>query len=170
MLRNLRVMKRSIFRWAAYLQIGLVLFTGCHPTQPFFVAEDGDLSHYLETATQIEYPDLHVESLPEATHAAMPFMAGNSNFEYWDLTLEDCISIAIANSKVLRSPNGSFAQNQDIASQLLSSPSSQLRTGLDAAIQSSTANTQGLVIDQMGIELCLEVRSAPIRLEGLKMP
>ncbi len=72
MLRNLRVMKRSIFRWAAYLQIGLVLFTGCHPTQPFFVAEDGDLSHYLETATQIEYPDLHVESLPEQPHAAMP--------------------------------------------------------------------------------------------------
>ena len=112
-------MKRSIYRWAAMLQIGLVLFTGCHPTQPFFIAEDGDLSHYLQTATQIEYPDLQVESLPEATQTQIPFMSGNHKFDYWDLSLEECINIALANSKIVRSPSGSFLQNQDIAQQLL---------------------------------------------------
>ncbi|MFO0921433.1 MAG: TolC family protein [Pirellulales bacterium] len=143
-------MKRLIFRWAALLQIGLVLFTGCHPTQPFFVAEDGDLSHYLATATQIEYPDLAVESLPEATQAQVPFMAGNNEFEYWDLSLEEVINYALANSKVLRTSVGSFQIAQDPSVQMLSSPSAQLRTNLDPAITSSTANTQGLVIDQNG--------------------
>ena len=30
---------------------------GCAPQQPFYCREDGDLSHYLGVATEIEYPD-----------------------------------------------------------------------------------------------------------------
>ncbi len=37
---------------------GSLLATGCTPTQPFFFMEDGDLSHYVDVATQIEYPDV----------------------------------------------------------------------------------------------------------------
>ena len=35
----------------------LIAATGCHPTQPFYFFEDGDLSHYVDKATQIDYPD-----------------------------------------------------------------------------------------------------------------
>ncbi len=143
-------MKRSIVRWAAYLQLGLILFTGCHPTQPFFIAEDGDLSHYLDTATQIEYADLKVDSIPEVTEAYAPFTLGNEEFEFAELSLEDCVALALNNSKLVRSLPGSNLQTGDIATAILSSPSSQLRTQWDPAITASTANSQPRVIDQNG--------------------
>ena len=54
---------------------GLMLFTGCKPTQPYFFAEDakvfgtGDLSHYTDVATELEYPDVATCSLDEVTGA-----------------------------------------------------------------------------------------------------
>ena len=51
-------MSRQTHTAVACLLIALTLFTGCHPTQPFFFHEDGDLSHYLDVATRIEHPDV----------------------------------------------------------------------------------------------------------------
>ena len=143
-------MKRQLFRWAAIVQIGLVLFTGCHPTQPFFVAEDGDLSHYLRTATDIEYPDLQSQPLAEATESLAPFTIDNTNFEFLDLTLEECINYALVNAKLITSVPGSSQFDGDIISTILSSQSQQLRTIYDPALVSSTTNSQPLVVDQNG--------------------
>lgn len=144
-------MKSSIYRWAAYLQIGLVVFsTGCHPTQPFFVGERGDLSHYLNRATQIEYPDLNVESLPEATECWDHLLEDKGELEFVDLTLEDCINYALLNAKLIPTLPGTTLQTNDLSATLLSSPSQQLRTVNDPAIVSTTANTQALVVDQNG--------------------
>ena len=62
-------MNRPINRLVAVLLTMLVVVAGCHPTQPFYLHEDGDLSHYLATATEMENPDVEQISLAEVTQA-----------------------------------------------------------------------------------------------------
>ncbi len=143
-------MHKKIIRTVATLQIGLALLAGCHPTQPFYVGETGDLSHYIDTASRIEYPDLKCDSLPEATETMQPYSVDNHDYEFLDLSLEECIAYALVNTKLVRAVPGSNQQTGDIASTILSSPSSQLTTTYDPGITASTANTQAQVVDQNG--------------------
>ena len=48
--------------WSLVLSAAM-LAPGCAPQQPFYCREDGDLSHYLDVATEIEYPDVEEPSL-----------------------------------------------------------------------------------------------------------
>jgi len=143
-------MKRYLYRWFAGLQIGCVLLTGCHPTQPFFLGERGDLAHYLNRAQQIEYVDLDATPLPEASQSHEPFSLNNQNFVHLDLTLEECIAYALVNTQVVHALPGTQRQNADMAATILSSPSGQLVTGNDVAITSTTTNSQPAVVDQNG--------------------
>ena len=89
----------------------LAVVAGCHPQQPFYFYEDGDLSHYLGVATEIEYPDVEAESLADADGALRPFSLQNSKpSETWDLSLEEAIHCALANSKVMRTLGGRTVQ------------------------------------------------------------
>jgi len=89
----------------ALLMIGLTVLTGCHPTQPFYFNEDGDLSHFIERATEIEHLDVCTESLPDATACEAPLTVTNPEFkEIWDVKLEECIAITLQNSKTIRPP------------------------------------------------------------------
>jgi outer membrane protein TolC len=146
-------MKRYLYRWFAGLQIGFIALSGCHPTQPFFLGERGDLAHYLDRAQSIEYPDLHKESLPEVTQSYEPLSLDNQNFVHVDLTLEQCIGYALVNTQVVRALQGTQRQNADMASVILSSPSQQLLTQFDPAITATTTNSQPLNIDQNGNRL-----------------
>ncbi|HHK41520.1 MAG TPA: hypothetical protein ENJ50_03790, partial [Planctomycetaceae bacterium] len=97
------MMTGRLQRVVALVVLGLMISTGCHPTQPFFYHEDGDLSHYLDRATQLEYPDVEETPLEEVTHATRPLTVLHPTFrEFWDLTLEDAVQIALQNSKVIR--------------------------------------------------------------------
>lgn len=82
----------------------LAALVGCRPSQPFYLmGRPGDLSHYLDKATELEYPDVDAVPLVEAEEANRPLMLSNPEpREIWDLTLEDAISTAINNSKVIR--------------------------------------------------------------------
>ena len=55
------------------------MLTGCHPQQPFYLFEDGDLSHYVDKATQIEYPDAQTTSLADVENAAPPLTIENAD-------------------------------------------------------------------------------------------
>ncbi len=90
------------------LLVGLLVATlGCAPQQPFFFLEDGDLSHYVDKATEIEYPDVESCSLDEVTGAIAPLTLKNPDpSEIWELSLEEAIKIALDNSKVVRSLAG----------------------------------------------------------------
>ncbi len=80
-----------------------ILLSGCYPTKPFYLHDQGDLSHYIEKATDIEYPDVQIASLDEVTQAPRPITVIDPDFNsFMDLTLEQCVSIAMQNSKVLR--------------------------------------------------------------------
>ncbi len=85
------------------LLIASIVFSGCQPTQPFFYNEDGDLSHFVDMATQIEFPDVETAPLPDAqfTHEPLSLINSESGTP-WDLSLEEVISISLNNSKVIR--------------------------------------------------------------------
>lgn len=143
-------MSRSFFRFVAYVQIALVLCTGCAPTQPFFIAKDDTMAHYLDQALAIEYADVQVESLPEASQAHRPLGPANAEQEYVDLSLEDCISMALQNSKILRVSTGANDQTGSVSALILSAQPGQLPSVYDAALISSIASTQPLQIDNQG--------------------
>ncbi len=88
--------------WALAVS-SLWIAAGCHPTQPFYFFEDGDLSHYLDVATEIEEPDFEEPPLDEVLGSHAPLTLGNpEDYEFWDLTLEETIRITLENSSVMR--------------------------------------------------------------------
>ncbi len=76
---------------------------GCSPTQPIYLHDTGDLSYYLDRATDVEYPDVETCMLDEVTQARAPITVLDPDFDsFMDLTLEQAVSIALQNAKVLR--------------------------------------------------------------------
>ncbi len=145
-------MNRSLLRFTAYLQLGMtILFaSGCAPTQPFFLNESPDLQFYLNQATAIEYPDVEVEHLAETTGALPPLTVGNHDYQFWDLSLEECVSIALQNSKFFITTNGNAEFRQNIAAQFTSGNADQFGSIYDIAVQQSTTQSVPLTVDGNG--------------------
>lgn len=143
-------MSRPIFRWAAVAQIALVIFTGCHPTQPFFVARDESLANYISESIAIEYADVTVESLPEATQSAVPLGPDQLPEDFVELSLEDCVIMALQNTKILRVINGSNTNSGSVAATLLSAAPGALPSIYDPALLATTASPQPLAVDGQG--------------------
>lgn len=100
-------MIRQFRQWMASLSSLALLFSGCHPTQPFYFSEDGDFSHYINVATDIEYPDVEVERFDEVDAALPPRTVDDPDYsEAWDLTLEEALRVAMANSEIIKSLGG----------------------------------------------------------------
>ena len=86
------------------------MIPGCMPQQPFYLFEDGDLSHYVDRATDMEYPDVDPETLGEVDGVSRPLSLQNAEpNEIWDLPLEDAVQTALANGKVLRQLGGAVS-------------------------------------------------------------
>jgi len=93
-----------------------VLVVGCNPRQPIYRGGGGDLSHYLDRATDIEYPDVEIRPLDEVTQAHEPLTVQDNNFQsFWDLSLEEAISIALHNNKLIRGYGTPGLQNSRVA-------------------------------------------------------
>ncbi len=148
-------MNRSLFRITAYLQLGIMILlsTGCAPTQPFFLKESPDLQYYLNSATSVEYPDVCVDSLPETTESLPPLTIGNHNYQFWDLTLEECVSIALNNAKFFVTTSGIAETRQNVAAQFISGTADQLGSVYDVAIEQSTTQSIPLTVDSNGNRL-----------------
>lgn len=87
----------------ALMLVACLIATGCTPSQPLYLRDNGSLSHYLEQATGVEYPDVESSRLEEVTQVKPPVTVLDPDFEsFYDLTLEECVSIALQNSKVIR--------------------------------------------------------------------
>jgi outer membrane protein TolC len=109
----IRLSRRKL---ALALLLAAALATGCSPTQPFYFFEDGDLSHYVGVATNIEYPDVKTCSLQEVNDPMAPLTVSNPKFnEPWDLCLADAVKIALENGKVMRSLGVRVSSLQNIA-------------------------------------------------------
>lgn len=138
-------MLRRRFAWLNILCACSLALAGCSPTQPFYMHSDGDLSHYLDSSTEISFPDTQQPPLPDAINSITPFNLENiEEVERWKMTLEEAISIAMQNSHVIRSLGGRPAQP---IGQSAGSPPGNLSfnpdfssTALDVAVQ-ETSNT-----------------------------
>ncbi|MGL6197215.1 MAG: TolC family protein [Thermoguttaceae bacterium] len=101
---------------------------GCGPAHPLYLTSKGQIDkNYISSATRISYPDTNIEPSLEVTGSGDPFTVANPDIEgnYYDITLEEAICIAMQNSKVIRTLNGvGFSGNgiQGVPQGLLSSP------------------------------------------------
>ncbi|HVU87984.1 MAG TPA: TolC family protein [Pirellulales bacterium] len=85
----------------------VVLITGCQPSRPFYFFEDGDLSHYKGVATEVEYPDVNTDTIPDVSGSLPPLTLQNPEpKEFWPLRLEEAVRITLQNSKVFRTLGG----------------------------------------------------------------
>src|SRR5512145_1021386 len=84
-----------------------MLLPGCRPQQPFYFHDDGDLSHYVGSASELENPDVDESGLAEVAHPDAPRSLVNAGKkDVWILKLEEAVSITLANSKVFRQLGG----------------------------------------------------------------
>ena len=68
---------------------------------------DESLAHYTAVATELEMPNVETERSPDALGAMAPLTIRNDKPpEYWNLSLEEAMQTAIANSQVLRDLGG----------------------------------------------------------------
>ncbi len=89
--------------------------------------------------------------MAEATEALPPLTLSNHNYgEYWDVELEECVSIALQNSKFFFTTSGTSEVRQNVASQFTSGTSDQFGSIYDIAIQQSTTQSIPLTVDGNG--------------------
>ncbi|MGL4513306.1 MAG: TolC family protein [Lacipirellulaceae bacterium] len=134
-----------------------VFSSGCAPTQPFYFLEDGDLSHYVDVATQIEYPDVEEPSLDEVTAAGAPLtLKSPTDYQMWDLTLEEATRITLANSQVMRQLGGQVQESapETISRNLINSAAVQT-TYDPALVESATGTAIGSQFNGTGVEAAL---------------
>ncbi len=160
-------MTRQIRSFTSLSLCVLTLASGCQPTQPFFFSQDGnllgpgDLSHYMDIATQIEYPDVCVPTLDEVYGTQAPLTLANAeNFEMWDLTLEEVTRITLANSQVIRQLGGRISDGgSNIAAttpETLQLNAGNVTTSYDPAlVESGNGAGTGSPLSGTGVEAAL---------------
>ena len=131
--------------------------TGCHPQQPFFFHEDGDLSHYVNVSTDIEFPDVTEPSLAEVTHAQRPLSLRNmEDYQIVDLTLEEVTRITLRNSQVMRQLGGLVATGapETISRNMINAAA--VTTTYDVALmETGSGYSFGTPFDGQGVESAL---------------
>ena len=81
---------------------------GCRPQQPVYLSEKGNMgAHYIGDGMWPELPNTYAETIPEVTSADAPLTLDNGTpREYWNLSLQEVVQIALQNGKVLRNLGG----------------------------------------------------------------
>lgn len=80
-----------------------ILFAGCNPRQPIYRRGGNELAHYLDRATDLEFPDVDINPLAEVTQAHEPLTIQNNQYQgFWDLSLEEAIATSLLNNKLIR--------------------------------------------------------------------
>ncbi|MFO0819701.1 MAG: TolC family protein [Pirellulales bacterium] len=134
-------MRRQLRKTLVLVLVALTAAAGCNPAKPFYLRETGDLSHYLDKATEVEHPDVEAPHLAEVEHAEAPLTVTNPEFkEIWELGLEECMHIALQNSKVIR--NAASIQANFGFSAALVDRTGQLPTVYDSALLESRTGGQ----------------------------
>ena len=133
-------MRRHVLDYIATTTLFLLALTGCHPQQPVFLNERGDLTHYIDRALEVSYPDVESCSLDEVIHSHEPLTLENSDsFDLWDMPLEEAVRITLSNSQVIRTLGGRYASTGPVQQpQTGEAPDALLRSSSnDAAIGST---------------------------------
>jgi len=133
-------MKRKLPWFLGLLAIALVALPGCLLPRPD-VTFDEDVAHFETVATQVEYPNEPTPSDERIVCKREPRTLGDPEPEYWDMTLQEAVRLALNNSQVMR----------DLGAAVLRSPES-VQTPYGPAIQESDP--------QYGVEAALSAFDA----------
>jgi outer membrane protein TolC len=150
-------MNRPLRKVLSLMLSASLVASGCAPQQPFYCREDGDLSHYMDVATEIEYPDVEEPSLDEVLYAKPPLTIKNAeNYEYWDVSLEEAVRITLENSQVMRQLGGRIQSTApETISRTLISPVAVTTTYDVALVESTTGISVGSPFQGSGTEAAL---------------
>jgi len=150
-------MNRHSRKYWSLALIASMLASGCAPQQPFYCREDGDLSHYLGVATEIDYPDVDESPTCEVSNTMAPLTLKNTdNYEIWDLSLNEAVQITLCRSQVMRQLGGrvtSFAP--ETISRTLVSPVAVQTTYDPALVETTTGLSVGSPFNGSGTEAAL---------------
>lgn len=137
-------------KWLLVASTVLVFVSiGCSPSKPIYLNETGNLSYYLDRATSVEYPDADIPSLEEVTQAHAPMTVIDPDFvAFEDVTLEDVISMALLNTKIVRGYGTPALQGTNVVpgQDALENAPSAAASSYDVAIRESEPG----VINQPG--------------------
>jgi len=102
---HVRRRARTVCRW---LVVWLLLIAvGCQPSREFYFLGRGDLTHYQDVATSIDVADMPISPMQDDAAALPPRTLWNHEpTDYWDISLEEAIQLALANSEVMRDLGG----------------------------------------------------------------
>ena len=150
-------MNRQSRKFWSLVLIASMLAPGCAPQQPFYCREDGDLSHYLGVATQIEYPDVDESPTCEVANTLPPLTLKNmDNYQIWDLTLNEAVQITLCRSQVMRQLGGRVVSTApETISRTLVSPVAVTTTYDAALVETTTGLAVGSVFQGNGTEAAL---------------
>jgi outer membrane protein TolC len=150
-------MNRQYRKFWSLVLIGSVLSPGCAPQQPFYARENGNLSHYLGVATEIEYPDTQESPSCEVTNTLPPLTLKNTdNYQIWDLTLTEAVQITLQRSQVMRQLGGRIVSTApDTISRTIINPVAIATTYDPALVETTTGLSVGDVFTGNGTEAAL---------------
>lgn len=150
-------MNRQFRKFWSLVLIASLLVSGCAPQQPFYFREDGDLSHYLGVATDIEYPDVQESPNCEITNTAPPLTLKNTdNYEIWDLSLTQAVQITLCRSQVMRQLGGRIISTApETISRTIVNPVAITTTYDPALVETTTGLSVGDVFNGNGTEAAL---------------
>jgi len=134
------------------LAASLLAKAGCVPQQPFYFHGNGDLSHYIGKATDIEFPDVETTSLDEVVGARPPLTLDNPDpEEIWELPLEEAVRIALANGNVIRTlPGLEFGQTDATPETIQNNPA-----GMPSVYDPALTETGNGFSSPLGVEAAL---------------
>jgi outer membrane protein TolC len=150
-------MNRQFRKFCSLVLIASVLISGCAPQQPFYFHEDGNLSHYLGVATDIEYPDSQESPSSEIAGTRPPLTLKNTdNYEIWDLSLTQVVQMTLCRSQVMRQLGGRIVSTApDTISRTIISPVAVTTTYDPALVETTTGLSVGDVFNGNGTEAAL---------------
>jgi outer membrane protein TolC len=150
-------MNRQSRKYWSLVLIASVLASGCAPQQPFYCRENGNLSHYLGVATEIEYPDVPESTSCEIQNTLPPLTLKNTdNYQIWDLTLTEAVQITLCRSQVMRQLGGRIVSTApDTISRTIINPVAIATTYDPALVETTTGLSVGDVFTGNGTEAAL---------------
>ena len=136
-----------------------LLAGGCAETKELkYLGDDGDVNYYKDHATSIDFPQVYSEPSQDAAYSQPPrTIAELRKDDIRDLTIAECRSLAMENSRVIRT-RGSFLSG---GNQILSNPNNATSV-YDPAIQET-----GVLFGGRGIEAALSAFDATFQTTAL---
>ncbi|MEQ8789682.1 MAG: TolC family protein [Pirellulaceae bacterium] len=103
---------------------------------------DPDLAYFRSVATAIDVPDVPSDTSGVLSTAPPLTLSDDAPIDYWDLSLQECVQMALTNSQVMRDLGGLVLQAPESVDTVFEPAvvETDPRFGLDAALSAFDAN------------------------------